>query len=562
MNKSKNEPSFIFETSWEVCNKVGGIYTVLSTRAKTMLDEHGDNVLFVGPYIPNKTYDDFIPNNEKDDTDIAIWAKDASEDLQMNIKVGRWRVPGQPMVALIDYKPLFDQKDALYFEAWKNYGIDGTVGYGDYDDSCLFSAAAAMLMNHAYCKLLSLEQQEHCVAIFNEWMTGFGLLWLKWHQEAISSIFITHATSIGRSICGNGKPLYGHLSEYNGDQMAKELNVLGKHQIEKACAHEADGFATVSEVTNQECTILLEKAADVVLPNGFEPHFVPEPDLFEKKRCAARQRLLQVASKLYGEEIPDNAFILSSSGRLEFRNKGLDLFLDVLGKLSDRDQIGSLVAFVFVPAWVDKAREDLIYALNKDLLHSCAMQYPYLTHWLNNMEEDPILNKAKQMHHYWQGKVKLVYVPSYLNGSDGVLNQNYYDILSGVDLSVYPSYYEPWGYTPLESVAFSIPTITTDLSGFGRWYLDSETLQTEEHPGVVVAHRTDDNYNEACSEIAERVMQYHAAYAKDPHLTRASQNAVNVSKEAYWKSFYCHYRQLYKKVLHQKQPEKVILRTV
>ena len=170
----------------------------------------------------------------------------------------------------------------------------------------------------------------------------------------------THATSIGRSIAGNNKPLYDYLFAYNGDQMAQELNVESKHSIEKQAAHYADCFTTVSEITANECRELLDKPVDVVLPNGFENNFVPKAATFSKKRKAARKRLLDVANALLGTSLDDETLIVSTSGRYEFRNKGIDVYIEAMNRLlRDRELTKTVVAFIEVPGWVGDPRQDL-----------------------------------------------------------------------------------------------------------------------------------------------------------------------------------------------------------
>ncbi|MDO4789951.1 MAG: glycogen/starch synthase [Porphyromonas sp.] len=559
IERSIQSAGFIFETSWEVCYKVGGIHTVLSTRARTMVEEHGvENILFVGPLFEDGDLAkrEFVPISSKRGKygKWCRWAEEASERLDLPVRVGQWNVPGQPFVALVDHVPLFEQKGILYYEAWERYGIDGNVGYGDYDESCFFSTAAAMVMKDAYDYLLSLEQKVNTLAIFNEWMTGFGLLYLKTHAPEIGRIFITHATSTGRSICSNGKPLYSELPAYNGDQMAWELNIQGKHNIEKAAAHHADGFATVSEVTDKECAQLLQKPADVVVPNGFEPDFLPATSAVRSKlRKRARTKLIDIASKLYGEEIPDDTFITITSGRGEFRNKGLDMFLDVMGRLSEQlPESASLLAVILVPGWIESPRADLEYALSEKKKNTAPMLHRYLTHWLHNLNGDPIVNKIEQMSSYWNRNVKVIYIPSYLNGHDGILNLSYYDTLVGADLSIFPSYYEPWGYTPLESLAFGVPAITTDLAGFGSWL---NTL-AEEQPklgtdGCFVAHREDYNYDAAVDQISKATLSYVNRFY-DKKTQKIAKSARTIASYAEWSKFYKHYLELYSYTLNNK----------
>ena len=302
----------------------------------------------------------------------------------------------------------------------------------------------------------NLTETDKVVYQAHEWMTGMGALYVQEAVPEVATIFTTHATSIGRSIAGNNKPLYDYLFAYNGDQMAQELNMQSKHSIEKQTAHYVDCFTTVSEITNNECKELLDKPADVVLMNGFEDDFVPKGSTFTGKRKRARTLMLSVANKLLGTNLGDDTLIVGTSGRYEFKNKGIDVFLESLNRLNrDKKLHKNVLAFINVPGWVGEPREDLQARLKSKDKFDTPLEVPFITHWLHNMTHDQVLDMLKYlgMGNRPEDKVKVIFVPCYLDGRDGIMNKEYYDILLGQDLSVYASYYEPWGYTPLESVA-------------------------------------------------------------------------------------------------------------
>lgn len=198
----------------------------------------------------------------------------------LNIRVGRWNVPGNPIAILVDFTPFYKDKNDIYTQAWLDFHVDSLHAYGDYDEASMFSYAAGKVAESFY--RYNLTMTDKVIYQAHEWMTGLGALYLQKHVPEIATIFTTHATTIGRSIAGNNKPLYDYLFAYNGDQMARELNVESKHSIEKQTAHFVDCFTTVSDITNNECKELLEKEADVVLMNGFEDDFVPKGEMFGK----------------------------------------------------------------------------------------------------------------------------------------------------------------------------------------------------------------------------------------------------------------------------------------
>jgi glycosyltransferase involved in cell wall biosynthesis len=495
-----NQPDYIFETSWEVCNRVGGIYAVLSTRAASMQAEHPDKVFFFGPDFGDHSNIYF----KEDKSLLKEWKVESlklKEDIP--VRVGRWQVPGNPIAILLKFDALWPHKDEIYGWAWNRFRVQSHAAYGDYDESCLFGYAAGMVMESLHDFLVKsrkskVERPQFC-AHANEWQTAFSIFYLEDHCPSIATLFTTHATCIGRSIAGNGKPLYDYFEAYNGDQMAQELNMVSKHSVEKQAAHWADCFTTVSYITARECKQLLDKEVDIETPNGFEPTYVPNGADFDTKRAAAREALRRVAGEQLGGVVPQNALLVAISGRLEVKNKGIDVFAAALDRLAQKiyhsDQPErEVVAFVMIP-YLDRAPSR-------------------------------------------KGKVSAVFVPYYLNGNDPLFGMTYYDLLIGMDVTVFPSYYEPWGYTPLESCAFHVPTITTSLAGFGEW-----ASRQKDQYGVVVVERNDSNFDETADEIAEALLRFDRLSKEEK--ARARKEAAAVAKKADWKHFFKYYRQAY-----------------
>lgn len=547
MSREVYVPNFIFESSWEVCNKVGGIYTVLSTRAKTLQDKLKDHIMFIGPDVWKEKEN---PLFEEDASLLKSW-RDTAENENLHVRIGRWNVPGHPIAVLVDFQPYFAIKNDIYTRLWEDYGVDSLHAYGDYDEASMFSYAAGLVVESYYNHILK-GQCEHVVYQAHEWMTGLGALYIQKHVPEVATIFTTHATTIGRSIAGNHKPLYEYLFAYNGNQMAQELNVQSKHSIERETAHHVDCFTTVSEVTNRECAELLDKPADVVLMNGFEKDFVPSKAQFARKRREARRKLREVAGALLGTEFDDDVMIISTSGRYEFRNKGIDLYMEAMNRsLRNKDLTRKVLAFVQVPGWVCCPREDLKERLASGKACDTPLEWPLLTHWLHEMSHDQVIDYMKR-YNMWNlpdDKVKVIFVPCYLDGADGIFNMHYYDLLIGMDLTVYASYYEPWGYTPLESVAFHVPCITTNLSGFGLWVNQLLGKDGELTDGVQVVRRTDYNSSEVADAIKDAVTAYAAFTPQEAEKIR--HKAADISEHALWKHFIRYYYQAYDIALHK-----------
>ncbi|NDV78822.1 glycogen/starch synthase [Dysgonomonas sp. 511] len=545
MAEQNYTPDYIFETSWEVCNKVGGIYTVLSTRAKTMQEMDKTKVVFIGPDVWKETESPWFSENKRL---LAGWKKEASEKDGLKIRVGNWKVPGKPLVILVDFDQFYNQKNAIYGRMWDKFGVDSLHAYGDYDESCMFAYATGVIIESFY-KYHKLEDKK-VVAHFNEWMLGMGALYIKDRLPRIGTLFTTHATSIGRSIAGNNKPLYNYLDAYDSDQMARELNMVAKHSVEKAAAKHVDCFTTVSDITARECRNLLHRDP-LVTPNGFEKDFIPVGEEHEKKRLKARKALLNVAEKLLGYDIQTDALLVATSGRYEYRNKGLDVFVDALHRLNNIKQLQKdVVAFIMVPAWTDTYRKDLKDRLKLKKTPKEALSHPYVTHWLRNMNHDSILNQLQylNMHNRKEDRVKIIFVPSYLNGNDGIFDMPYYDLLIGMDVTVFASYYEPWGYTPHESIAFSVPTITTSLAGFGLWMRKMGDERGMDD-GAEVLTRDDYNFIEVSEDICNRVFEMTTKSDEQERILR--QAALDRANLADWAHFFKYYQEAYKIALQK-----------
>ena len=532
-NKLKN-PAYLFEVSWEVCNKVGGIHTVISTKALNMEKEYSSSHILIGPDVWR--YTEQNPEFIDDPRLFRSWRQRAAQE-GLRIKVGRWNVAGKPIVILVDFSTFITQKDEIFASFWEKYKLDSISGQWDYIEPALFGYAAGKVIESFVRFNSSIRQR--IIAQFHEWMTGAGLLYLKSAMPQVGCVFTTHATVLGRCVAGNNLPLYSEMKNYVPEELARRFNVISKQSLEKTAAHQADCFTTVSEITATECAHFLDKEVDLVTPNGFENVFTPSEAEWEGKRKAGREKFLQVAQAILGRPVAEDALILGISGRYEFKNKGIDVFIDAMGQLNRNNGLGKeVLAFILVPAGHAGA--------NKELLHNLELPYQavtstdlYLTHYLNDSANDPVMNRirAQKLRNSEEDKVKIFFVPSYLNGDDGVFNMPYYDLLVGMDLTAFPSYYEPWGYTPLESLAFKVPTITTTLAGFGLWVKEHYNMN---HPGIEVIHREDGDASNVATAIAEWVKNY--TQVGETEMQKDRDNAKDVSRIALWDNLINYYK--------------------
>jgi phosphorylase/glycogen(starch) synthase len=533
------KPDYLFEVSWEVCNQIGGMHTVVATKALSMVSEYGNNYITIGPDLVRETVEN--SEFEIDDQLYAGWRRHA-EISGFRIKLGRWQVPGNPIVILVDFSDFLSSKDEIFSNLWEEYRLDSLSGQWDYIEPALFGYATGKIIENFV--LYNLTRNETSLAHFHEWMSGAGILYLKKSIPQVGTVFTTHATVLGRTLAASNRLLYDKLSGFIPEEVAREYKVVSKQSLEKISANEADIFTTVSDITGDECKHFLGRDIDLLTPNGFEGSIVPGEPEFSKKRLEAREKMLQVASALVDENLPGDTFILATSGRYEFKNKGIDLFIDAISKLRETKPGKQIVAFLFNPSNHYGPRKDLQEALLKDL--SVAGGSPIITHYLHDAEMDPI---SKRIHQYGfenkkGDKIKLIYVPCYLNGDDGIFNLSYYDILIGCDQTVFASYYEPWGYTPLESLAYGVPTVTTSLTGVGRWIKEvCESICDV----ITIIERNDTNEDDVITEIMNAIQTIYNTGHDKRNLLRNS--ALQLSQKAYWSLLLNKYKIAYDKSL-------------
>ncbi|MDR1130002.1 MAG: alpha-glucan family phosphorylase [Prevotellaceae bacterium] len=534
-DKEALKPDFLFEVSWEVCNKIGGIHTVLTSKMYSLDEELRNTHVFIGP--------DLIKENEvnlefTEDTLIFKSWKNHAADEGLIIRIGRWNIEGKPIVFLVDYTRFFEEKDRIFSSFWEDYHLDSLPGRWDYIEANLFGYAAGRVIRSFvnYHKAFA----RNAIAHFHEWMSGAGLLYLQKHSPNVACVFTTHATVIGRSIAGNNMPLYDNIETYNPDNISRDFNVRARYSLEKNSALAADCFTTVSEITARECEHFLGRIPDVVTPNGFRITKQTEPG------GTGKAVMIRIAEALLQIKLSEDAIFIGTSGRYEFKNKGLDLFIKALGDVNKAAPPKEIVVFIFVPAGSQGP--------SRELLHN--LQYPenpititnrFVTHNLDDHYHDLILKSISEngVSNSEKDRVKIIFVPSYMNGKDGIFNLHYYDLLSDMDLTVFPSYYEPWGYTPLESLAYGVPTVTTTLAGFGIWVKN----EFGHSPAVSIIERTDSNIAEVVTQLTKRIIEQ--CLMSDVETAELKQNAKEVADRASWENFIKYYNTAYSVALNK-----------
>ena len=579
------EADTLFEISWEVCNKVGGIHTVIKSKLRYMQDRY-DNYFLIGPLVARE-------RNEFEETEPprewkAIFNTLANQG--MTCVYGTWMAPGQPTVILVDLSCDVNQ---LRKEYWERHKIDSIRAGWDFDEPMCWATGAGMLIE-AYAQ----QTDERIVAHSHEWMAGFSTLYLK---DTVATVFTTHATMLGRTIAGTGHPLYDMLDDVQPEEWASRLKIEEKHTTEVACAHAADVFTTVSEVTAAEAEKLLGRAPDVLLYNGFHIEKFPTFEETSIKHYESKEVLKGVAAYLF---FPNYQFSLEktkffyASGRYEFVNKGLDVTVEALARLNHRlQQEGSDQTIIMFFWIIDQSnngiRKTVLERKNlfsnvqnyvtwhtKPLIQKIVLDFlsgyrpgendqftsdfikemqanvrqpridepaPVMTHEIP--DDDPLVKAcvAHGLTNTEEDRVKVVISPGALDGSDGLLNLPYYDAVVGTHLGIFASQYEPWGYTPLESAVVGVPAVTTDFAGFGRYI---QTCYRGERPGIEVLRRKGMSREEIVENLAQYLYTFVHLSAQDR--VREGFAAKTLANSCGWEQFGPRYIEAHNRALEER----------
>jgi len=463
---AKPSPDFVFETSWEVGNMVGGIHTVLASKARTMRERFGDEYVCIGPKLlkEENANKEFMPG------DLFPGLEATLSPLGISIVTGRWKVPGEPRCILIDFTEAYKRKDEILEWLWLHYKVDSLPGGWDYIEPVLFGYAAGQVIE-IVTKSYLIPERRHVVSLWHEWMVGSGLLYVKHAAPEVATIFTTHATVLGRAISSGGASLEDVMHGTTAAQLAKSHSVVAKHSMESTVARESDCFTTVSSVTAKECTNFLGRSPDVLVPNGIGDNYPPSQWRDPDQVSASRHALFNLAELMTGRDVPrDRTDILLAGGRYEYVNKGLNLVVDALAELRKplREDNRQVIAITTYPTAVVGPDRELMKARTEN---ARAPQPHVCSHVLQEAERDPLSHHLARagFHNDANDPVIALNIPIYLDGRDPLVPMQYYEMLAGAELTLFPSAYEPWGYTPLESVAYSVPTVTSDYAGFGKW---------------------------------------------------------------------------------------------
>lgn len=550
MSNTPPKAGFVFELSWEVCNMVGGIHTVLVTKAGEMAKAYGDNYILIGPNVPHPIIDMPAFRDE-------VWSEPFLHSLQelsnigILVRMGRWLIPGEPKCLLISSRRMVEHKDKILAQYWEKYQLNSLFGAWDYVEPVLFSHAGSLVIEKLFSNHL-LPNAIPTVVQAHEWMTGLALLSLKEHAPEIGTVFTTHATMLGRAVSSQStdRILSDKLQGQDTELLAQQIDVASKHSLEGLCAKHSDVFTTVSQITSDECVAVHGRRPDILLLNAIGDE-VPSPKLIEPEyKRRAKDRLLQIASEVTGCHYDrDRTITLITSGRYEYVNKGVDVYVHALSALQQRQNeidggsSGDARGDVRVVAFVSCPRDHGRYLGRTAGPRIC-------THELPHEQNDSVIRDAQALGlvNDPNSRVHLVFIPIYLDGEDPSLPDLYYELSTGADLSCFPSWYEPWGYTPLEAVALGVPTITTDQAGFGLW---AQALGDWNKTGVKVLDRTKYRFPETVTQLADEILKY--TQLSTEARKALSDAAIRTSNHARWKAFIENYIQAHNRAIDKAQ---------
>ncbi|WP_017496489.1 glycosyltransferase [Flavobacterium sp. WG21] len=513
------EGSLLFEIAAEVCYKMGGIYTVLSTKASNMVDLWGENYCLIGPYLPID-YNDVFKEMEPEEFDSRIsQVIRYMRDLGYEVHCGKWLIPGQPKVILLN--PFIEMEDFSDFKA--NYSSSFNIEFP-------LSRALNMFLNFgAQVKLLMELLSENLpskqiISHFHEFNASYAIPMMKKEASDVLIVFTTHATVMGRHLAHQNNNFYQMLAKINIDE---EIDLLKKkHPItminavmEQLIANKCDVLTTVSKITAEECKFLLKRSVDVITPNGFNSEIFQNHDI---RREENRKKVLEAVSKQLGDYLPQNdkTFIFFASGRFEYLNKGFDIIVESLGKLNqDLKKSGAGITIVTViitdaPALeyskvgletaivyrkVKKKLQKFLKQIGGDIITHRSIEIPNDDFILRDSRKFKLQNKMKD-------KVFMLYHPDFMTKSSPLFGMNYYDFAMGCDLGIFPSYYEPWGYTPIECNALGISTVTSDTSGFAQFV--SSMVEQPEDAGIIILNRKNVNKDKVIDDLKNILLKF------------------------------------------------------
>lgn len=582
-------PDNFIEVSFEVANRVGGIYQVLKSKSTKMKDYYGEGYLTIGFYDEESAMSDFAPREEHPYEYIF---DELEEELGVKCRYGVWNIKGSPRTILIDTSDSDIDIDRIKSRLWEDYGIDSMKAGSDFEDPVKWSYAVGKLISK-----LQNEVEGETVVQLHEWLSAPAMF-----ENDCPTVFTTHATVLGRALSNSDYDLKSAVERGSVDQeKAREFDVKAKHQMEKTAAEEAEVFTTVSKTTGEEAGAVLGVEPDKILPNGLNVEEFPSLEELSyqhtKKKKEVKEFLRAYFKPYYDVELEDDPRIMFISGRYEFHNKGIDTFIDALADVN-QEEGDDFFVFFFIPSDVKGEKlevlenvslyeeledhvEDSVPEIKNSIMDSVTSgqdpleeledvfenrsaqlkslernfrakqgQKPPMSAYDLNYANDDILERLYQkgLRNRKSDRVKVVFYPTYLSVGDKLLSMSYKDAMIASSVGVFPSYYEPWGYTPVETAANGALSVTTDMAGFGQFLIDN--TEPDERKGIKIVERegkTDEEAVEHLSNIIRDTLNY-----SKTEITERKHNARRLAQMTSWEKLGENYRDAHEMAVNNK----------
>lgn len=563
--------SLVFEVATEVANRVGGIYSVLKSKAPVTVAQYGDNYTMLGP-LSNATWQSEV--EELDWTAQETFTEElrplqnvlrSMSSRGVRFVFGRWLIDGSPRVILFQLDSVRGYLNEWKGDLWSLVGIPSPEHDAETDDAIILGYTVAWFLG----ELAHLDHRHTIVTHCHEWLAGVALPLCRKRRIDVVTIFTTHATLLGRYLCAAGNiDFYNNLANFDVDHEAGKRGIYHRYCIERAAAHTADVFTTVSQITALEAEHLLKRKPDGILPNGLNVVKFQAVHEFQNLHAMKKEKINEfVRGHFHGcfDFDLDNTLYFFTAGRYEYKNKGADMFLEALARLNYRLKLSgskkTIVAFIIMPAKnksftvealksqaAVKALENSVAEVTKSIgkrMFEYAMRYPHagvhseiprsldellkpsdkvllkkrvfglrrpegelppvVTHNMADDANDPILNQIRHtaLFNHPSDPVKIIFHPEFLNQNNPILGLDYDEFVRGCHLGVFPSYYEPWGYTPAECTVMGVPSLTTNLSGFGAYMEDLIEVDQAKDYGIYIVDRRFKGPDESVEQLVD-----------------------------------------------------------
>ncbi|KAG0368670.1 glycogen synthase isoform 1 [Gamsiella multidivaricata] len=555
-NQQRNvHKPLLFEIAWEVANKVGGIYTVLKSKAPVTCHEYGSRYTMIGP-LSYKTAPLEVETLEPDTPELRM-TLESMKERGVKFLYGRWLIEGAPKVLLFDTGSVYHKLDEWKGDLWNVAGIPSPPNDHETNEAILFGYLVAWFLG----EFVAHERKAAIIAHFHEWLAGVAIALCRKRHIDVTTIFTTHATLLGRYLCAGSVDFYNNLRNFDVDHEAGKRGIYHRYCIERAATHCCDVFTTVSHITAYEAEHLLKRKPDGVLPNGLNVVKFSAMHEFQNLHAVSKDRIHDfVRGHFYGhyDFDLDNTLYFFTAGRYEYRNKGLDMYIESLQRLNEKlkatNSPMTVVAFIITPAethsfTVETLKGQAVVKQLKETVHDIAQRMetrlfekaarggdvnttqfltsedqillkrrtfalkrstlpPIVTHNMADDSKDPVLDQLRRLglFNHPSDRVKVVFHPEFINSNNPLFGLDYEEFVRGCHLGVFPSYYEPWGYTPAECTVMGVPSITTNLSGFGC-FMDDNIVDSSEY-GIYIVDRRMKSVEESIQQLADQMLVF------------------------------------------------------